>query len=101
MIPGNSTKLKIDTWSFCSTYCCCLVVPYVYWSVKKSFKVPNNSFAFVLEDADDGRKTVIYGPGFHIIGYYNEVQGIYSFDKRYPNNIIESKIGDLKLAIVY
>lgn len=35
-----------------------------------------------------------------MIGFFNELQGIYSFDQTYLNGIIESIIGDLKIVKV-
>jgi hypothetical protein len=43
---------------------------------------------------------MIYGPGYHILDYFNELQGTYSFNANYPNNIIESNCGDLKIVKV-
>jgi hypothetical protein len=39
------------------------------------------------------RKTEIYGPGYHFLGYYKKLIGIYSFHDRWPNNLIASPVG--------
>jgi hypothetical protein len=62
--------------------------------------VEQNHFALVINQSESGKKTLIYGPGYHILGYFNRLQGVYSFHQNYPNNIIESEIGDLKIARV-
>jgi hypothetical protein len=43
---------------------------------------------------------MIYGPGYHFLSFFSKFQGIYGFDQNYPNNIIESTIGDLKIVRV-
>ena len=90
MIPGNSTP------------CCNLItncLHCLYWG--PVFNVEKNKFAFVKVYESSGTKTYIYGPGYHMLGYFSKFEGIYSFDQKYPNNIIESQLGDLKIVRVY
>jgi hypothetical protein len=42
----------------------------------------------------------IFRPGVHILGYFSTLQGIYSLNESYPNNIIQSDVGDLMIVRV-
>lgn len=80
MIRGTSTPLTIAILEKMACYCFCLIIPIVYWCTRIIFEVSANHFALVENQSDEGKMTVIYGPGYHIIGYFNRVIGIYSFD---------------------
>ena len=54
----------------------------------------------VTEDNKGGKQTELYGPGYHILGYYNRLLGRYSLDKLNEKNMIESEVGDLKICKV-
>jgi hypothetical protein len=77
-----------------------LIAPYVYYKTRNFFEVEKNHFALVITGEGPVKRTVIYGPGFHRIGFFNKLEGIYSFDNEYPNNLIASSIGDIKIAKV-
>ena len=64
------------------------------------FEVEANNFAIVINSSKEGKQTKIYGPGNHNISCFNKLQGIYNFHEDYPNNLIESDIGDFKVARV-
>lgn len=89
MKSGNSNPTS--NYLTCMMPCCWLNL---------IFEVPQNHFALVINEFDGGKRTVIYGPGYHIINYFNSLQGIYSFHTNYRNNMIESSIGDLKIVRV-
>lgn len=55
------------------------ICPLVYYSSRAIFEVNNNSFAFVTVRDSDGAKTVIYGPGQHVLSNYHSLEGVYSF----------------------
>lgn len=57
MIPGNSTLVKTDTLSCMSKTCFFLICPIIWWNTRTVFKVPKNSFALVIEEAESGRRT--------------------------------------------
>lgn len=73
MKEGNSSNTKTDCACLCSHVFACFLCPIIWWKTRTVFNVPNNSFAYVIEEADEGRKTQIYGPGYHILGYYNKL----------------------------
>lgn len=59
MIDGNSNPCYnrvacINPLNWCSSF----------------FDVPQNHFALVTEMNSTGKKTLIYGPGYHSIGYF-------------------------------
>lgn len=89
MIPGNSSPTR-NYMSCCFPCCWCFPI----------FEVPANHFALVINETSEGKRTVFYGPGYHMLSYFNSLQGVFSFHKTYNNNIIESDIGDMKLVRV-
>ena len=100
MLPGNVTKLQMDC---CYASCILgapLVIPTIHYMVRCKFTVEANHFALVEDNTGDVKKTVIYGPGYHFLGPYHSLLGIYSFSKKYTNNVISSSVGDLQLVIV-
>lgn len=74
------------------TFCCFLgvplVLPTIYYMTRTIFEVDKNCFALVIEKTKEGRKTEIYGPGYHVLGFYCDLDGIYSFKDQNQNNII-------------
>jgi hypothetical protein len=62
MVEGNSTPC-------CNLITCC--IPCCWLNV--IFEVPANHFALITNESSDGKKTIIYGPGFHIINYFNSL----------------------------
>lgn len=54
----------------------------------------------VIYDDPDGKCTKLYGPGLHLLGYGNTVQGTYCFGNNQTDNIIISENNDLSLAKV-
>lgn len=52
------------------------------WSIKEVFTVKANHFAMVIEYHKSGKRTRLYGPGYHILGYYNKLLGIYTFGEQ-------------------
>lgn len=61
MKPGNSSLVGTDCTCCCSHVFGFLICPLIYWYTRNVFNVPNNSFALVIEEAEEGRKTEIYG----------------------------------------
>ena len=62
MIRGNSGPC-------CNGILCC--IPCCWPCVR--FEVPANHFAMVINQAEHGKKTVLYGPGYHNVGYFNHL----------------------------
>lgn len=89
MIEGNSNPLT--NLLTCMVPCC--------W-INLIFEVPSNHFALIVNESSEGKKTLVYGPGFHIINYFNKLQGVYNFHQQYTNNMVESEVGDLKIVRV-
>ena len=80
MIPGNHTRQSWEStqlMAYCGAILLC--VPLCYYQTRCRFQVEANHFALVSSDAGSKRITEIYGPGFHILGRYYELLGIYSF----------------------
>jgi hypothetical protein len=101
MIPGNHTRQSWEStqvMAYCGAILLC--IPLCYYQTRCRFQVEANHFALVSSDAGSKRVTEIYGPGFHILGRYFELLGIYSFATQYTNNVIVSRVGDLQIAIV-
>ena len=69
MIPGNSTPCCNLTINCCRCF---------YWG--PVFNVETNRFALVIAMESSGTKTYIYGPGYHMLGYFSRLQGVYGFD---------------------
>ncbi len=80
MIPGNSSPLGMLCGNFWSYGCICLIVPFVYWKSRCIFEVDENHFALVETETKRGKITRIYGPGYHVLDYFNKLYNIYSFD---------------------
>jgi hypothetical protein len=59
------------------------VIPRVLWNIKTKFNVKANHFAMVINEHKQGKRTLLYGPGYHILGYYNTLVGIYTFGEDY------------------
>jgi len=57
MKEGNSNNTKTDCACLCSHVFACFLCPIIWWKTRTVFDVPNNSFAYVIEEADEGRKT--------------------------------------------
>jgi len=36
------------------------------------FEVEQNHFAIVINDSDEGKKSLLYGPGYHVLSYFNK-----------------------------
>ena len=73
------------------------------WNIKEVFTVKANHFAMVIEYHKSGKRTRLYGPGYHILGYYNKLVGIYTFGEcgsGTNTNVISSTNGDLVIAKV-
>jgi len=101
MKEGNSSAESIDCWKGFSCICCPLILPFIYWKTRTVFHVEANNFAMVItEDKKNGRQTELYGHGYHVLGYFNRLQGIYSLDRTNSRNLIESEVGDLIIAKV-
>ena len=101
MIPGNITQLEWETkqgTAYLGAIACC--IPLIYYNTRTKFEVQANSFALVESTSEEAPKTKIYGPGFHFLGRYYNLLGIYSFTQQYDNNIIISPVGDLQVAMV-
>lgn len=101
MKQGNHTRQSWETTqvlAYCGSVLLCL--PLCYYNTRCKFQVEANHFALVASDAGEKRVTEIYGPGFHILGRYFELLGIFSFANQQTNNLIVSKVGDLQIAIV-
>jgi hypothetical protein len=79
IIDGNATPYETDFKRIQSNLCCCLIYPLIQWNIKKVFSVKPNHFAMVIQSHKSGKRTRLYGPGYHILGYYNELIGIYTF----------------------
>ena len=89
MLPGNSSPCMNLGINFIR---CFFLGPV--------FNVETNRFALVTVKENSGTKTQIYGPGYHMLGYFSKLEGIYGLDQKYENNIIESALGDLKIVRV-
>ncbi len=70
------------------------------WSIKEVFTVKANHFAMVVHRSGQGEITFLYGPGYHIIGYYNELVGVFNFVDSFRNGQIRSSAGDMMIAKV-
>lgn len=57
MKPGNSSHKGTDVACCLSYTFACFLCPIIWWKTRNVFKVPKNSFAMVIEEADEGRKT--------------------------------------------
>ena len=101
MIPGNTTQIEWEGKT-ASAYlgAILLCIPTIYYYTRIKFEVKANHFALVESTNEEAPKTKIYGPGFHFLGRYNSLLGIYSFTQEYPNNIITSPVGDLQIAMI-
>jgi hypothetical protein len=73
MIPGNSTPLSNDCNSTLSILCLPCIFPAIYFCTRRVFEVEANHFALVINESVLGKRTLIYGPGYHKIGYYNKL----------------------------
>ena len=87
--------------SFALSIFCCLSLIYFY--TRERFEVPQNEFALVASDSGKAKCTLIYGPGYHMLGRYNKLLGIYNLAKMNGpagNNLIVSPVGDLIICVV-
>lgn len=80
MIKGNVKYVDWETRAVVSyALCPLLCIPTWYYVTRCKFEVKKNHFAMVANYSTGKKKTVLYGTGFHILGRYNKLLGIYSF----------------------
>ncbi len=99
---GNSSQLGLDVRSwllYAAPLCCC--IPYmIYYGKSEKFAVPANHFALVEDQTKEKAMTQLYGPGFHYLGLYKYLKGIYTFQSKVKDNLIKSELGDLNIITV-
>lgn len=106
MIMGNTSQhgLHVRKALYCFSVPLSLVavgIPYaVYYKFSTKFRVPDCHFAMVEDRSQKWPKTVLYGPGYHFLGLYKRVQGLYSFGDRVPDHLYQSDLGDLTIIVV-
>jgi hypothetical protein len=105
MIPGNISYYNSEvTCCLAHLGIVCLCIPYIYYITRTKFEVKANHFGLVSSDSGEAPKTEIYGPGYHLLGRYKRLLGIYSFatiGKGHKiENLVVSPVGDLQICVV-
>lgn len=101
MVPGNTTHAAMDIRRLFA--CICLPFYMPYYASLTTLEIPDGEFAFVTDTSGSRDKTIILGPGYHVLSRYYKVQeGMdhLSFNKPYPDNRIVSKLEDVELVTV-